>query len=258
MVDPAITAAAIGAGSQLLGGFLGRRDARAANDQAMQLADRQIALQKEFAQHGVRWRVEDAKAAGIHPLFALGGSANYSPVNVAFQRSPLPDALAGAGQDISRAIQATRTGDERHQAVMQAQAYRRGELENMLLAAQIRKLSAPQVGPAMPGKVSPTKIETTPYGPEAPVVPGARGAGPKVQLPVGEWSVTPGRISQQTAEDWYGEIGGELVGLSWLLNDAGRAYYDWLFDKVVPVRRLDQKKYLRETAPWPYRGRGRR
>lgn len=32
----------------------------------------QADLQREFAQHGIRWRVEDARAAGLHPLAALG------------------------------------------------------------------------------------------------------------------------------------------------------------------------------------------
>lgn len=35
---------------------------------------RNEALQREFAQNGVRWRVADARAAGIHPLAALGMS----------------------------------------------------------------------------------------------------------------------------------------------------------------------------------------
>lgn len=35
-------------------------------------AQRNEDLQREFAQMGIRWRVEDAKAAGLHPLYALG------------------------------------------------------------------------------------------------------------------------------------------------------------------------------------------
>lgn len=47
-----------------------------ANDQAQQNED----TQREFAQNSIRWRVADAKAAGVHPLFALsGGSAGYQP-----------------------------------------------------------------------------------------------------------------------------------------------------------------------------------
>lgn len=40
-------------------------------------------LQREFAQYGIRYRVADAKAAGIHPLAALGMSpVQASPVAV--------------------------------------------------------------------------------------------------------------------------------------------------------------------------------
>lgn len=36
--------------------------------------------QREFAQMGIQWRVADAKAAGLHPLYALGGGgATYQP-----------------------------------------------------------------------------------------------------------------------------------------------------------------------------------
>lgn len=52
--------------------------------------------QEEFARHGIRWRVEDAQAAGVHPLFALGsGVTPFSPQATAF---------AEAGANIGRAI----------------------------------------------------------------------------------------------------------------------------------------------------------
>ncbi len=33
-----------------------------------------IAYQKEFAQSGIQWRTDDARAAGVHPLFAMGAN----------------------------------------------------------------------------------------------------------------------------------------------------------------------------------------
>lgn len=64
-----------------------------------------IALQKEFAQHGVQWRVEDAKAAGIHPLAALGMQGmQFSPV---YSQSGAGEALSSAGQAIGRAVGGT-------------------------------------------------------------------------------------------------------------------------------------------------------
>lgn len=72
----------------LTGGLLGLAGLNETKDQnqvSEQLAREQMALQKEFAQKGIQWRVDDAKAAGLHPIYALGGSAaNYSPVSASF------------------------------------------------------------------------------------------------------------------------------------------------------------------------------
>lgn len=44
------------------------------------IAKQNYNAQKEFAQNGISWKVADAKQAGIHPLYALGGqTASYSP-----------------------------------------------------------------------------------------------------------------------------------------------------------------------------------
>lgn len=57
-------------------------EAQRAQNREFAVADQEknIALQREFAQHGVRWRVEDARQAGIHPMYALsGGGAAFAP-----------------------------------------------------------------------------------------------------------------------------------------------------------------------------------
>lgn len=68
-------------GSDLLNNWMAderQEDALHAQEQNLR---HQEAVQREFAQHGIRWRVEDAKAAGLHPLFALGGGgASYTPM----------------------------------------------------------------------------------------------------------------------------------------------------------------------------------
>lgn len=62
--------AAIAAGASYLQGQKNRSAQNQANrDNA--------ALQREFAQMGIQWRVKDAQKAGIHPLYALG--ANTTP-----------------------------------------------------------------------------------------------------------------------------------------------------------------------------------
>lgn len=85
-------------------------------DRNRKTAHEQMDAQREFAQHGIRWKVEDAKAAGLHPLAAMGASgASFSPVMVGDTYGP---AMAQAGQDISRAVEATRTQPERDEAGM--------------------------------------------------------------------------------------------------------------------------------------------
>lgn len=69
--------------------------------------------QKEFAQNGIRWRVADAKAAGLHPLAALGAqTSSYTPSAVVGD-SPDFSFLRDLGQDIGRAVDAKSTAAER-------------------------------------------------------------------------------------------------------------------------------------------------
>lgn len=132
------------------------------NELQLQLARENMAMQREFAQQGVRWRVEDAKAAGVHPLFALGAQVtSASPVSAFTEANPytLPQSLSDVGQDIGRAVHATRTGRERMAAWEEAISRERGLLENDLLRAQIAKTRA-QIGPPLPGPI--TKAEVPP------------------------------------------------------------------------------------------------
>lgn len=92
--------AAIGAAASLAGSALSSRDARAANLAQQEMTDKNIAYQKEFARHGVAWRVEDAREAGISPLAALGWQGpQFSPV---YQPSQDTESWSRAGQDIAR------------------------------------------------------------------------------------------------------------------------------------------------------------
>jgi len=108
---------------------------------AKKAAKQQYQQQKEFAQNGIQWKVDDAKKAGIHPLYALGANTvSYAPVSVG-NTNPL-SGLAEAGQDISRAVDATRPASAKLDAItstQQALATERMGLENELLRSQIAK-----------------------------------------------------------------------------------------------------------------------
>lgn len=134
----------VSAGSSIVGGLLGQ------SSQEDQF-EKQLALQKRMAQHGVRWRVEDAQRAGVHPLFALGANvSSFSPIGIG--GNPLGEGIAAAGNEIGRAINAKGTAVERqYNARMMQLSLQRGELENQLLASKIARENSPtQRQPAMP------------------------------------------------------------------------------------------------------------
>lgn len=190
------------------------------------------ATQKEFAQHGIRWRVEDAKAAGIHPLYALGAQTqSFSPIHVGTD-------FAGMGQDISRAIDATRTSGERADARLAALTLERAELENDLLRSQILGSKAAllqQVGPAFPG--------------------GAPGPADN-RASVGDtywndailWGRKPTSRAQDVEDD-YGEAVGDTFGFfNWL----DTVVNPWLLNQALGVK-VEQE---RQRMGLPVRGVG--
>lgn len=143
-------------GASTLGPAFMQRDA---NEEAMhanlQQAQADRDLQKEFAQMGIRWKVADAQAAGIHPLFALGGqTASYTPVsNSIMPDTSMADAMAGMGQNIHRAIGQTRTAEEKEMAALNLASARTQlegqQLDNAIRASQLQKLGSTQ--PPMAG-----------------------------------------------------------------------------------------------------------
>lgn len=141
-------------------GLIGRADQQkkeyraevAANEAAL----RQEANQREFAQHGVRWRVEDAKAAGLHPLFALGANtASYSPVaHVMPETGSSGASLARAGQAFGRAISAQETQQQRDMAMEQLALLKaqrgRTEAETISIYDEMYRRGSPSAGNAFP------------------------------------------------------------------------------------------------------------
>lgn len=167
-----IVSGAIGAAGSLLGGKM-------ASQNQEKMAQLNYEHQKEFAQNGIRWKVSDAKAAGIHPLYALGAStSSYSPVSGYGGDFGAGEAAAQFGQGIGRAVEAGMTKEERQRENAKREmqetfdlALRRQELEqgaerikeqklrNQLMTNQVwRDFGASQaallrgLNPAMPSK----------------------------------------------------------------------------------------------------------
>lgn len=99
-------------GGGLIGGALGAVGSLVGSRNAAAQAQSQMDMQREFAQNGIRWKVADAKAAGIHPLAALGAQTfSYNPVITG--DTGVGEALAKMGQGVSRAVEAKQLQEER-------------------------------------------------------------------------------------------------------------------------------------------------
>lgn len=246
--------ALIGAASGLLGGLLNKSSADSSRRSQEAMAAQNIALQREFAQQGIRWRVEDARAAGIHPLFALGAQTHsFSPVSVGSSAdTSMGDAIASAGQNIGRAASAALTSDERAKvAAADALSLEKAGLENELLRTQIGSLRQKMVGnpPAMPGSsaVIPGQGETVVLPQDKP------GERPHIQLGQGwRWRTDPQVTGGQAAEDRYGEV-SDFTFAPYAL------FRDWLYNlqhnakvSLGPVRqRFDT--HTPRGRDWAYR-----
>lgn len=104
--------------------------------------------QKEFAQAGVQWRVKDAQAAGVHPLYALGANvSSYAPQSV------FDPGFSQMGQDVSRAARATMTSEQRvdlemRRALVGSQIQESDARRDLLYAQAAR--TRMESGPAFP------------------------------------------------------------------------------------------------------------
>ncbi len=104
-------------------------------------------MQKDFARMGIRWKVADAKAAGIHPLAALG--ANTMPFNPVYGSS-VADDLSNIGQDVSRAIDSTRTLKERAEHAKLDLEAKRLQVEGLSVDLQNKRATNPPMA-TLPG-----------------------------------------------------------------------------------------------------------
>ena len=119
-----------------IGGALGLIGSSQSQANAAKLNQLNYEHQKEFAQNGIRWRVADAKAAGLHPLAALGAQgASYSPSAV-IGDSPDFSFLKDMGQGIDRAMDAKATQKERAEKEEKSNALFNEELKGKQLQNQ--------------------------------------------------------------------------------------------------------------------------
>lgn len=210
-------------------------------------AEQQAELQREFAQNGIRWKVEDAKKAGIHPLYALGAQTNaYSPVSVGSTD------FANAGQNLGSAIGAMVTPKEKigdFQKTVQQLTLQKMGLENEVLASQLRSINQPGRGPGMPaGRMIPGQGNTPATASEMT----AGGGAVTIQ-------VNPNNTPAQVVSDQYGDTTSEVVGgmnaIDDMMKTQGTPYphevpqriYDWMKRNGY----VQSRDYTRRVGPRP-------
>lgn len=123
----------------LIGGFMEQDENLKNRNQVDQTNQMNYDMQKEFAQNGLRWKVADAVAAGLHPLAALGAtgySASPSFVNGEPDNS-MSHMVSRMGQNISRAVAAGQTNAEREATRLNLESM---AIDNDLKKLQLKKL----------------------------------------------------------------------------------------------------------------------
>ncbi len=245
-----------GAVGGIVGGIMG-------NNSAADTAQKNYEAQKEFAQNGIRWKVADAKAAGIHPLAALGvNNASFSPSFTAGDYSWLGD----AGQNLGRAIESKATRAERElgkamQAETHAEQIRGLKLENDIRAETLLQMKENSLtalkrnnAPVMPslnanGTVISGQGDSAVDGPN-PKFQWVRNHNGKLELyPSGDyaqlWEDKPlGSDLLPILESGYESLKGKITGAP-----VGGMVWDSTVGDWVPVNSRSGRDTLKRTTP---------
>lgn len=244
--------ALLGAGSSLLGGILGNKSQEKANAANAAMADKQAALQKEFAQSGIQWKVADAEKAGIHPLYALGANTiSYSPQSVGGAAPSNFDFLGNAGQNIGRAIDSTRSTVQKGAAALVTKLQIEGmqldnEFKKTQVASALQANAASNPGlptatttHAIPGQGNTPSIDGPTVNIKKTIAPGAGavevGATPEVALSRTKEGYAP-MIPQQMAEALESDPAGVV---QWWLKNKLSPNFKWRYHNP-PSSRQDQ------------------
>lgn len=263
--------ALIGAAAGISGGMMGNK----ANEKARQQEYQQ---QKEFAQSGIQWKVQDAEKAGIHPLYALGANTvSYSPQSVG---GPDYNFVGDAGQNIGRAIDATRSGPAKQVAAQITALQIEGlRLDNEFKRTQVasalataRQVSTPglpstgqvPIGPGIAGQGDTPQIDgptinlTKKIGPVAPGKPESEyGFAPEIAWYEGknQWMgpQIPQSLSESYENDTFGRWGWQIRnrGLPMISKDWYNPPYwtgrEWQFNPFLGYK---AKPRYRWVKPW--------
>lgn len=224
-----------------IGGALGLIGSSQSQANAAKLNQLNYEHQKEFAQNGIRWRVADAKAAGLHPLAALGAQgASYSPSAV-IGDSPDFSFLKDMGQGIDRAMDAKATRQERVEREEKSNALFNEELKGKQLQNQETQTRIEQMKWDMAMDAARNAERSVRTQQQVPPMPSLAPDGSL--MPGQENATSPGGIESKPAEIVVNEPGrrgqerGSITELGFSrTNDGG----------YVPVMSNDAKQRYEE------------
>lgn len=223
--------------------------------------------QREFAQKGIQWRVDDAKAAGVSPLYALGGSgAAFSPNPITVD--PLAEAMGQAGQAWDRRETAEQRAakvlatEAAAQAVKTDAALEQKYLSEAALARQ--RTNAEGIAPAAafdphwPGVELRAVRPVKPISAEQlPIIPGEPARTPAVQPGLERITFPDFQLDATSPiqmDERLGEVGQAML-LPYLLGHNIRSWLADQYEKIWPLKhdRVPQKKKqyddLKKHAP---------
>lgn len=221
----------ISAAGNLIGGFMNQNAQENANAQNQANWQTSMAYQDLVNKNTIQWKVADAKKAGIHPLAALGVNPAGGPASFigATPETGMGDAVARAGQDISRAVTSTATQQKRAEAFdnsVKAMSVENMSLRNDLLRSQIARINQ-QSNPPVPSfdqrwqvdgqgdtaRVKMQPFQVTPGEPGKPwMEPGAISDVGYSRTP-GGYAVVPSKEMQERIEDNW------LASMAWMYRN---------------------------------------
>lgn len=236
----------LGAVGSIAGGILGNKAAKKANQQAQANRQEDIALQREFAQNSIQWKANDAKAAGISKLAALGApTTSYSPVSTGSTSSDY-SFLGNAGQNIGRAMAAGAGpggGSAAVNRAVQAIQMEGLQLDNDLKRTQIASIQKNFTQPGTPPPYTidgPTlKLQTNRDISDAQTPFSVPGAGPDQTLTRTNsgaltWDTPPQLAESRESDPWY--------------KNAINFYRNGILPFADPLTRIPQQ-VIKETPP---------
>lgn len=184
--------------------------------------------QKKLAQQQIQWKVADAKAAGVHPIYALGAPTMSYTSTVGPSRSSFTEMgqnitrarlanldAAQRREELARAAREETRDQERHEVQMEQE-----RLRNDVLRSELARANSAQLGPAMPrGSVPEGTVVRQP----SEVVTGSRGqpqTEPGVITDYSFQSRGGGRYGVVRSRDTAERLEDDIIGgLEWQLRN---------------------------------------